>query len=110
MHAASMGMFVSFPGIVSVMIGMFLLSMVISFAYTCQYTYFEQLPECAAVGEENAMGIYSMFENVGQTLGPVIYGAALLMGNRQGIFVLFAAMCVLVFVFLMINKSGRKEQ
>lgn len=108
--AASMGMFVSFPGIVSVMIGMFLLSMVISFAYTCQYTYFEQLPECAAVGEENAMGIYSMFENVGQTLGPVIYGAALLMGNRQGIFVLFAAMCVLVFVFLMINKSGRKEQ
>lgn len=82
--AFDMALFVLFPNPVSVFVGMVILAVVISFAYTCQYTYFEGLDECSEAGMGNAMGIYAMFENVGQTLGPVVYGAALTPGNRNG--------------------------
>lgn len=94
-----MAIFVVVPNLYSVIIGMVLLAIVISFAYTCQYTYFEGLQECMIVGKGNAMGIYSMFENLGQTLGPVVYGAALMLGNRNGIGLLFVLMLMLVCLF-----------
>lgn len=97
--AFDMALFALFPNPVSVFAGMVILAVVISFAYTCQYTYFEGLDECSGAGMGNAMGIYAMFENVGQTLGPVIYGAALTLGNRNGIFVLFILMFLLVCLF-----------
>lgn len=107
--ACNMGLFVLMPNIYSVMIGMVILAVVISFAYTCQYTYFEGLSECTQVGMGNAMGIYSMFENVGQTLGPVVYGAALMLGNREGIFVLFILMLLLICLFAKFGiKRGKK--
>lgn len=104
--ASTMALFVLAPGLPSVLAGMVILSVVISFAYTCQYTYFEGLEECAAAGMGNAMGIYAMFESVGQALGSVVYGSALTLGNRGGIFVLFALMSLLVCLFLV---SGRRS-
>ena len=73
---------------------------------TCQYTYFEKLDECSEVGMGNAMGIYSMFENFGQTLGPVVYGAALILGQRNGIGLLFVIMFILTVLF---SKTGMKK-
>ena len=107
--AADMGLYVLLPNIYSVIAGMVILSVIISFAYTCQYTYYESLKECSEVGMENAMGIYSMFENVGQTLGPVVYGAALMLGNRQGIGMLFVSMLLLTGLFIIVgSKKGEK--
>lgn len=102
--AFDMALFVLFPNPVSVFAGMVILAVVISFAYTCQYTYFEGLDECSEAGMGNAMGIYAMFENVGQTFGPVIYGAALTLGNRNGILVLFVLMTLLVCLFLRADR------
>lgn len=103
--ALNMGLFVLVPNIFIVLADMVVLSVVISFAYTCQYTYFEGLDECEEAGMGNAMGIYSMFENIGQTLGPVIYGAALMLGNRKGISLLFLLMFLLVCMFLKLGKK-----
>lgn len=102
--ALNMALFALFPNPVSVFAGMVILSVVISFAYTCQYTYFEGLEECSGAGMGNAMGIYAMFENVGQTLGPIIYGAALTLGNRNGILILFILMFLLVCLFLRADR------
>lgn len=108
--AGNMALFVIFPNIYSVMIGMVIFALIISFAYTCQYTYFESLDECSQVGMGNAMGIYSMFENVGQTLGPMVYGAALMLGNRKGIMVLFLSMLVLAIIYSKMElKRGEKR-
>ncbi len=111
--AAGMGIFVLFPGAASVTGGLVALSFTISFAYTCQYTYFEQLPACRAFGEGSAMGIYSMFESLGQTLGPVVYGMALMRGQRTGIAVLSAAMAGLLVLFALTamgKKTGRRRK
>lgn len=104
--AFDMALFALFPNPVSVFAGMIILAVVISFAYTCQYTYFEGLDECSEAGMGNAMGIYAMFENTGQTLGPVIYGTALTLGNRTGIFVLFLSMFLLVCLFLIADRRS----
>jgi len=104
--AFNMALFSLFPNPVSVFAGMIILAVVISFAYTCQYTYFEGLEECSKAGMGNAMGIYAMFENAGQTVGPVLYGAALTLGDRNGIFVLFILMFLLVCLFL---REDRKR-
>ncbi|MDD7738857.1 MAG: MFS transporter [Lachnospiraceae bacterium] len=107
--AFDMALFVLFPNIVSVLIGMVILAVVISFAYTCQYTYFEGLEECEQAGMGNAMGIYAMFENIGQTLGPIVYGAALTLGNRHGIFLLFVLMFILIGLFLQFGQKKKRE-
>ena len=82
---ANMLVFVLLPNLGSVLAGVVILSVIISFAYTCQYTFFGQLPECEGYGEGRAMGIYSVVESMGQTAGPLAYGSLLSLGYRRGI-------------------------
>ncbi len=102
-------LFVIWPTIVSVIAGVVILSVVISFAYTCQYSYFEQTPESKAYGEGRAMGVYSVFESLGQTVGPVAYGLLLTFGYQSGITVFCLVMfaMLLVFVALMLPSGIR---
>ncbi len=81
----NMLLFVLFPSLVTAVLGMILLSTITSFAYTCQYTYFEELPDSQRYGSGKSMGVYSVFENLGQTVGPVVYGTLLTLGYRKGI-------------------------
>ena len=99
-------MFVVHPSLVSVILGVIILSVVISFAYTCQYAYFEMTPESSQFGQGRAMGIYSVVESVGQTIGPVTYGALLAFGYRSGIGVFCAAMLSLLALFIIITRKS----
>ena len=58
-------------------------------------------------GEGAAMGMYSVMESIGQTVGPLAYGALLGFGYRKGILVacVFVAACV----FLFVTVSGRNK-
>ena len=47
------------------------------------------------------MGIYSLFDNGGQTLGPVVYGLALLAGNRMGTMIVGGGLLILLLLFLL---------
>ncbi len=105
---AAMVLYVIHPSFVSVIIGVIVLSLVISFAYTCQYTYFELLPECTLYGSGNAMGVYSVFESAGQTLGPIAYGFFLGLGYRQGIMNAMLILIALALIFFLISRSTAK--
>ena len=104
-----MGVFVLHPSLGSVIAGVVILSFIVSFAYTCQYTYFDSLREIQEYGNGAAMGIYSMMESFGQTLGPIVYGGLLGLGYRMGIgtFSLLMALGVLLFLSL---SAGAKRQ
>ncbi len=99
----NMLLFVFFPSLTTAILGVVILSLITSFAYTCQYTYFELTPEIMLYGEGRAVGVYSVFESLGQTIGPLTYGALLAFGYRKGIGVFSIGMLALVsvFVFLM---------
>lgn len=101
--------FMLYPSFASAVLGVVILSINISFAYTCQYAYFASLPECDSYGEGNAMGIYSMIENVGQTVGPLIFGAAMVLGYRIGIIVIGIGFGVLLLLFLFTLFAGRRQ-
>ncbi len=106
--AANMLLFILYPSMTSVLAGVVLLSVVISFAYTCQYSYFEQTPESAAFGEGRSMGVYSVFESLGQTVGPIVYGALLTFGYRKGIGIFCTAMLFMLLSFVILMRRTRK--
>lgn len=109
MMFANVLIFMIYPTFASAIIGVVILSINISFAYTCQYAYFASLPECDRYGEGNAMGIYSMIENVGQTVGPLIFGAAMVLGYRTGITVIGIGFGLLLVLFLITLFMGKKQ-
>ncbi len=106
----NMFMFVVYPSILTAIAGIFVLSMITSFAYTCQYTFFEQLPDCEMYGDGRSMGIYSIFENLGQTIGPVVYGIFLGFGYRTGIGIMGSILLVFIIAYIMMMKiSGQSK-
>jgi len=111
--SAAMGvnmlMFVFFPSLGTVIAGVVVLSLIISFAYTCQYTYFELTPETSKFGEGRAMGVYSVFESLGQTIGPVAYGALLALGYVKGIAMFSEVMLLLIGIFIVLMYKHGKD-
>ena len=100
----NMLLFVLVPNLVTATLGMFMLSAITSFAYTCQYTFFEELPDSEQYGNGKSMGVYSVFENLGQTIGPVVYGALLLLGYRKGV----ALFCFMMLLFTAVYFAATK--
>lgn len=97
------------PSLATAVAAAVILSINISFAYTCQYTYFASLPVVEKYGEGKAMGVYSMNENVGQTLGPIVFGAALLAGFQNGILIIGILFGILLLLYIGISIWQNKK-
>ncbi|MDO4273674.1 MAG: MFS transporter [Eubacteriales bacterium] len=100
--------FVCMPGMPAAIAGVFLISLGMSFGYTAQSEYFTNLPSVRQTDEGSTMGIYLLFDNTGQTLGPVIFGGLCSLGNRLGLFVIligFLAMNLLFFISSLLPKN-----
>lgn len=89
--------------------GLLLLSIAISFGYAAQSTYFASLPQVRAYGESRAMGSYSLFDNGGQTLGPVVYGMVMMGGYQRGVGIIGVALLALLGLFLLSNMGGKAK-
>lgn len=100
-------LYAAIPTLATTIVGVLLLSVAISFGYAAQSTYYSELPSVEHYGGGRAMGIYSLFENIGQTLGPMIYGLAMMLGYRSGLGIIGGAMLALLLLFLICN--GKKK-
>lgn len=98
------------PTIVGAVIGLLLLSVAISVGYTAQSSYYSLLPKVEAFGEGRAMGVYSLFDNGGQTLGPIVYGYAMLMGYQTGLFIVGSALMLLTLAFGSLKRNEIKKE
>ena len=96
-------LYVAIPTLATTIVGVLLLSVAISFGYAAQSTYYSELPSVEHYGGGRAMGIYSLFENIGQTIGPMIYGLAMMLGYRSGLGLIGGAMLALLLLFLACN-------
>ncbi|HIR69266.1 MAG TPA: MFS transporter [Candidatus Pelethousia gallinarum] len=101
-------LYVAIPTLATTIVGVLLLSVAISFGYAAQSTYYSELPSVEHYGGGRAMGIYSLFENIGQTIGPMIYGLAMMLGYRSGLGLIGGAMLALLLLFLACN--GKKKR
>ena len=57
-----------------------LLGISASFGYTAQGVYYTELIKRGGLGDGKGMGLYSLFDNLGQTSGPLILSSLLFMG------------------------------
>lgn len=98
-------LFVLSPTVPAAVAGIALLSVSISFGYAAQSTYYSGLPCVAGYGESRAMGVYSLFDNGGQTIGPLVYGIAMMAGYRTGLMVIGASLITLLGLFLLCTRN-----
>jgi MFS family permease len=109
MACCSILMPVMAPSLTTAVLGVILLSISISFGYAAQSTYYSTLPATGLYGESKAMSIYSLFDNGGQTLGPMIYGFALVLGPQRGLFGIGVTIAILITLFAVMNVKGKKK-
>ena len=95
----AMLLFAVFPSLPTAMVGLVLFYISNGFAYTCQYYYFGELKATKEYGSSEAMSVYSVFENIGQTVGPLLFSSALFLGNSRGIMIIAIGMTSLLFLF-----------
>lgn len=108
MMALSMLLFAALPSLVSALLGLALLSAAISFGYAAQNTYYTSLPVVKSGGEAAAMGVYSLFDSGGQTLGPMVFGALMLLGAQAGLMLAGGALLTLTALFAFCGKEGKR--
>ncbi|MBE6039680.1 MAG: MFS transporter [Clostridiales bacterium] len=65
-------------------VALLLLGLSASFAKPSQQSYFLGLKPTQKYGEDKAMGLYNFSENIGESLGPVVFGR-LMAGTQAGI-------------------------
>lgn len=106
---ADVALFMAFPGFPAAVAGVVGLSVIVSFAYTCQNAYFASLPVVGAYGEGNAMGVYSMMDNIGQTLGPVLFGFVVSLGYTAGIRAAGGIFGILLLLYLLVTVGRKKK-
>lgn len=52
-----------------------------SFGVSSKCVYFTELPQVKVYGEENAMGVYNLTDNVGESVGPMIFSKLMSSSN-----------------------------
>ena len=98
------------PTMAGAVIGLLLLSVAVSVGYTAQSSYYSVLPKVEAFGEGRAMGVYSLFDNGGQTLGSIVYGYAMLLGYQVGMFSVGSALLLLTGAFGLLKRKELKKE
>lgn len=79
-----------------------------SFGYVIQETYFSKMKETEALGYDKAMGVYSLFENLSQAVGSILFGYVLIVGVTKGMVVFGLVIGALALLFLLLGR-GRKS-
>jgi MFS family permease len=98
------------PTVIMAFFGMVLLSLATSFCYGCMYTFFGALPASSKFGEARAMEVYTVFESVGSTAGPVAYGFLLSLGSGLGLSIFGIGMLAFMGGYTLILKKSKNRQ
>jgi predicted MFS family arabinose efflux permease len=105
----ALGLFALNPRFETAVITICLLGIAASFGYASQGVYYNDLIRAGRIGDGKAMGVFSLFDNLGQTSGPLILSALLFMGvaAESGVIAVGAAGCVGLASLL--ARKGRRR-
>ena len=73
------------------------------------YTFFGALPASSKFGEARAMDVYTVFESVGSTVGPVAYGFLLSFGSGLGLSIFGIGMLAFLGGYTLIFKKSKSR-
>ncbi len=94
--------------ITSALVAIFLIGVGESFGITTRINYYSSTNEVAKLGQGKALGYYGLIENLGQVLGPIIYGIAVSVGVAKGISFMGMLAIALIGLFLVTTLRRKK--
>ena len=110
LYAASFLIVAVFRSIPALLASLLILGFSDSFGLPLQTSYYTDMEETRRFGEDRALGIYSLFENTSQALGPFVFSWALVVGVGKGLMLIAGAIAALAVAFLLSSiVSGKKQ-
>lgn len=94
------------PSIITAVLTILIMSVANSFGAAAMNLYFSGQDLTRRYGAGRAMGVFSLFENIGDTAGPFVFSAMLAVGLRSGFFVLAASYVAMSAIFLISSFVG----
>ena len=105
-YAAALLYLVINPSIISCYVVIVMFAIADSFGLPAHSIYFISMPEIQKIGESRALGINNTIESIVSAFGSVIFGAALLLGERRGILLICAVFSALLLLFVLGGKKN----
>ncbi|WRS28984.1 MFS transporter (plasmid) [Oscillospiraceae bacterium MB08-C2-2] len=109
LYIAALWIFAFRPNMTTSVIAVLILSVAGCFGLVNLGIYYSSMPVSLAFGSGKSMGVYSLFDNLGQTAGPLLFGAMLILGYGPACFYIGGAALVLLLAFLLFNRPGKKQ-
>ena len=103
--AAGLLLFAAGPSLSNSIITVCALSFAGCFGYTAQSVYFSSVRAVKAFGTGKSMGIFTLFDNLSQTAGPLLFGAALILGYGAATLLIGAASIAGAILFALLSRS-----
>ncbi len=72
--------------------------------------YFTDLDIVEKYGYDRAFGVYSLFENIAQTVGSFVFSYVLIVGVKSGLMIIAVALSVLTMLFLLGGIFDRRKK
>nr|WP_321466014.1 MFS transporter [uncultured Desulfobulbus sp.] len=108
--ACGLLLFASFQTLVTAHITVILFGLTDSFLFNQGIAYFTALPSVQRLGEDKAMGVYSVFESSGEALGPMAFGLAMSMSLGAGVSAIALLLAAGTGLFLMFSRPPQGAQ
>lgn len=84
---------------------LFILNFAGCFGLVAQGVFFSSMRDVKKFGVERAMGIFSLFDNLAQTAGPLLFGSLLIFGVRVACLAIGIMSFVFLLAFILSNSS-----
>lgn len=81
MSLLSLLLFAANPTVGVLIVVLLIMGVSRSFGVSSKCVYFTELPQVKEYGEENAMGVYNLTDNVGESVGPMIFSKLMSSSN-----------------------------
>lgn len=104
-YAVTLILFVMFTGNGMVVVTALLFGIADSFGFSALSVYFSGLDAVKSYGSSKAMGVYSTFDNISQTMGPFVFSAVFVMGIRRSILLLAVIYLILLCLYMLFGKK-----
>jgi len=109
LFAGGLLLFSFIPTLSVAIIVIFILTIAGCVGLVAQGVYFSSLRACKAYGAGRSMGVYSLFDNLSQTAGPLLFGATLILGYSMSGLIIGIAAAVLLVLFAAVSENDKGE-
>ncbi len=110
LYALAFALVAFFHSIPALLFTLILLGFSDSFGLPLQTSFYTDQKEVQRFGFDRSLGVYSLFENISQSLGPFVFSWALVAGVSKGLSVIAAVIAVLAVAFLFVGIFVRRAK